>query len=174
MGYSLGGRIALHAAIADPTLWFGIVVIAGHPGIPDSEDRGRRIEADRGWSTRFLKEPWNRVMADWNNQAIFQGHTSPWTPAGEPLDPQSIAHWFERCSTGSQKNLRPLLAASDAVPILYLTGEDAQKYTGLGRSLASACPCVTHSIIPGAAHRVPWEAPEAFIATAQAFFAAHG
>jgi len=169
MGYSLGGRLALHAAIANPSLWRGIIVIAGHPGIENPAERHQRLETDKNWGRRFLTEPWGRLLADWNKQAVFLGGSKPVPPAEKAFDRGSISLWFDRCSTGRQNNLRPSLARLERPPILYLSGAGDRKYTGFGRDLASACPCLAHQIIPGAGHRVPWEISQAFVESVQSF-----
>src|SRR5579863_5244350 len=46
-GYSMGGRIALHAAAALPTRVRRLVLIGASPGIADAEEREQRRLADQ-------------------------------------------------------------------------------------------------------------------------------
>src|SRR4051794_21774844 len=46
LGYSLGGRIALHALLASPQLWSGAVIVSAHPGLTDDQERNDRLQAD--------------------------------------------------------------------------------------------------------------------------------
>jgi len=76
LGYSLGGRIGLHAILDEPDLWKVAVIVSAHPGLPElggpelaggpraaapgpaapgsrAEDRRVRLEADQKWAVRF-------------------------------------------------------------------------------------------------------------------------
>ena len=169
LGYSLGGRLALHAAAAKPDLWRGVIAVAAHPGIKDPIARRRRLEADRSWGNRFLSESWCAVMAGWNAQPVFRGGTKPETPADGAIDRESVFHWFDRCSTGRQRHLTPDLEALAQPPILYITGSEDINYCEFGRKLAASCPCLTHRIVPGTGHRVPWEDSHGFCKAVQSF-----
>ena len=39
LGYSMGGRLALHALLARPTLWQSAIVVSAHPGLAAVEER---------------------------------------------------------------------------------------------------------------------------------------
>src|SRR5262245_20355380 len=56
IGYSLGGRLALHCLTQTPSLWSGGVIISGHPGLGDPQMRQERRETDRKWAQRFISE----------------------------------------------------------------------------------------------------------------------
>ena len=45
-GYSLGGRLALHAALRDPGHYAALVTVGTSAGIEDSAVRAERAEAD--------------------------------------------------------------------------------------------------------------------------------
>jgi 2-succinyl-6-hydroxy-2,4-cyclohexadiene-1-carboxylate synthase len=96
MGYSLGGRIGLHALVNQPELWAGAVIISAHPGIEQSneEEKAARFEADHRWSLRWRSDSWDEVIRDWNSQPVFQGF-----PA---LDRKAkdFAHWLGRAIFG--------------------------------------------------------------------------
>src|SRR3990167_10842963 len=63
MGYSMGGRLALHALLASPALWRGAVIIGAHPGFADPKARAERQAGDEKWAKRFENDPWNEVVA---------------------------------------------------------------------------------------------------------------
>src|SRR5690242_6488130 len=50
VGYSLGGRIALHALTRKPEIWSAAVIISAHPGLSDPTERQKRIENDEKWA----------------------------------------------------------------------------------------------------------------------------
>ncbi len=175
LGYSLGGRLALHAVLAAPNSWAGAMVIAAHPGLPDPAARAKRRDRDRQWARRFAREPLAEVLADWDRQAVFGG--IPY-PLPRQLDATSRVRFVTSCqrfSLGYQADLREALyRAIDLPPILYITGARDDKYCQIGRELAALCPAISHRVVAAAAHRVPWENPQALSAIAREFGASVG
>jgi len=49
LGYSLAGRLALHAAIHFPELFKGIIIASADPGIKNDKDRLTRLVKDKKW-----------------------------------------------------------------------------------------------------------------------------
>lgn len=162
LGYSLGGRLALHAVLAHPRLWRGVIIVAAHPGVSDAADREACWRCDRTWGQRFLHEPWHQVIADWDRLSVFGGRPNPLPRDPKQFSPILISRAFEGYSKGRQTNLQPALAQLHQPPILYVTGSDDRKYSDLGRQLAQHCPVVRHQEVLGAGHRAPWENPARF------------
>ena len=52
-GYSMGGRLALHALL-EGGAWDAAILIAPHPGLETGEERAARREADALWASRAL------------------------------------------------------------------------------------------------------------------------
>lgn len=171
LGYSLGGRLALHALVAEPNLWAGAIVVAAHPGLSNASERVRRRSRDRFWAKRFAREPLESVFADWDSQKVFRQVSCPLPRSLATFDRARAVAGFDRFSLGLQTDLRPALQRLDTPPILYVAGEQDEKYCQLGRELTALCPAITLATVPGAAHRVPWEQPIEFAAIARAFWA---
>jgi len=169
LGYSLGGRLALHALTAEPNLWAGAIVVAAHPGLSNASERIRRRTRDRVWAKRFAREPLELVFADWDAQQVFQQVPCPLPRSLTTFSRTRAVAGFERFSLGLQADLRPVLQQLDLPPILYVAGGRDGKYCQLGRDLTALCPTMTLVTVPGAAHRVPWEQPAEFAAIARAF-----
>ena len=72
MGYSLGGRLAMHALILQPDLWDAAVIISAHGGLETAEERQQRCLADEQWAIRFENEPWQTLMQAWNTREVFR------------------------------------------------------------------------------------------------------
>ena len=160
LGYSLGGRLALHALIGSPGLWAGAMIVSAAPGT--TGERG--LKRDRIWANRFLHAPWDDLLADWDALPVFCGYPCT-TPRPETsFDRAKIAHAFESYSKGRMDNLVPHLPQL-SVPITYVTGSDDRRYGQLGNMLMQQCPSLVHVTIPKAGHRVPWEQPQAFAET---------
>ncbi|MEM9018577.1 MAG: hypothetical protein AAGC68_16320, partial [Verrucomicrobiota bacterium] len=58
-GYSLGGRLALHALAIHPDRWSGAVIASAHPGLECVEDRLARRSSDQVWAARARDGSWD-------------------------------------------------------------------------------------------------------------------
>ena len=163
LGYSLGGRLALHACLAKPDLWSGVIVVSGDPGSDDPDEKMLQLEKDKQWAERFRSEPMESLLAEWDEQPVFCSIPNPVPRNPEELDAEKTARLFEVFSKGRQRDLLPGLTKLQVPPILYLSGEKDEKYGELGEKLAASCPIVRHRVIPQAGHRIPWENPDSFV-----------
>lgn len=157
LGYSLGGRLALHALLECPALWSGAIVVGADPGLKSEEAREVQLQRDRIWAERWLREAWESLWQAWDAQGVFAGRRNETERPEWAYSRPQIARVFEIFSKGHQADLRPRLADLKAPPILYLSGEDDAKYRALGDELEAICPALSHKVIKDAAHRVPWE-----------------
>jgi 2-succinyl-6-hydroxy-2,4-cyclohexadiene-1-carboxylate synthase len=170
LGYSLGGRLALHALTTKPENWEAAILLSPHPGLQSIAERAARLQQDKAWAARFLNDPWDQVMAEWNGQAVLAG-TSASQPELEASGRQ-VAQAFDGWSLGRQQDLRPLLP-SVKCPVLWITGELDEKFTALARA-CTLLPNGIHRTIPNAGHRVHLDQPSAVIDTVRAFLDASG
>jgi 2-succinyl-6-hydroxy-2,4-cyclohexadiene-1-carboxylate synthase len=157
LGYSLGGRIALHALTQSPESWRGAIIVSANPGLRDTSERDVRVEVDRKWARRFLEESWSSVLRDWDAQPVFG--SQPYPLQDEGVDPRSelsrelCADLLTSCSLGLQEDLRPKIARLK-VPILWISGEQDVKYSQIGEEMVRLNSGIRHLSIPGAGHRV--------------------
>jgi 2-succinyl-6-hydroxy-2,4-cyclohexadiene-1-carboxylate synthase len=161
LGYSLGGRLALHALLARPAVWRGAVIVSAHLGLSDKPARVTRLADDANWTRRFRGDPWAAVMRDWNDRDVFGGREQTQPRDEARYDRAALAHALDAWSLGRQEDLAPRLAAL-TVPILWIAGANDRRYVTQGKRAANAARSVTFIQAPGAAHRVPWEAAEWF------------
>ena len=54
VGYSMGGRLGLHALVDDPGLWSRAVLVSAHPGLFGEEERILRMARDAEWAALAL------------------------------------------------------------------------------------------------------------------------
>jgi 2-succinyl-6-hydroxy-2,4-cyclohexadiene-1-carboxylate synthase len=163
LGYSLGGRLALHACIHRPDLWQGVVVVGADPGLGSSEEKKHQFTRDCNWADRLKKEPLEELVREWDEQPVFCGIENSAPRNLDELDPTQLSQQFEVFSKGLQENLVPKLAELRRPPILFLSGEKDSKYQKIGEGLAKSCPLVSFGVIQDAGHRVPWENPNEFV-----------
>jgi 2-succinyl-6-hydroxy-2,4-cyclohexadiene-1-carboxylate synthase len=162
LGYSLGGRLALHAYIHRPDLWEGVVVVGADPGLASSEEKNQQFARDRNWADRLKKEPLEQLVREWDEQPVFCGIENSAPRNLEELDPIQLSQQFEVFSKGLQQNLVPALSELKNPPVLFLAGEKDKKYQQIGDELAELCPVVKSQWVEDSGHRVPWENPESF------------
>ena len=71
LGYSMGGRLALHALLEDSNPWQAAIIISAHPGLEDEKEREARIASDAEWASKALMGTWESFTDDWNAQPIL-------------------------------------------------------------------------------------------------------
>jgi len=163
LGYSLGGRLAMHALLACPGAWGAAVLIAAHPGEADEEKRAAVQARDAAWADRCRSgEAMGRLLAEWDALPVFGGHPNRAPRMTETVDRERCARGFEAFSRAGQADLRPALAAASLPPVLYVTGRDDPRYPALGDELAEIVSELGHESLEGAGHRVPWDRPDEF------------
>jgi 2-succinyl-6-hydroxy-2,4-cyclohexadiene-1-carboxylate synthase len=159
LGYSLGGRLGLHALLARPAQWRGAVIVSAHLGLDDEAARAARRKDDARWADRFAREPWQEVLRAWDARDVFAGRAQPLGRLEGAYDRAALAAALRTWSLGVQRPLGPLLGAVPC-PVLWLAGEHDRRSVAQGEAAVRYLPRATLRIAPRAAHRVPWETPE--------------
>ncbi|WP_369599951.1 alpha/beta fold hydrolase [Hahella sp. SMD15-11] len=162
LGYSMGGRLALHALTRQPERWQAAVIVAAHPGPESGRDREQAARFDTHWANRFRHEPPDAVLDDWYRLPVFAGRPPAHRFALKDTPAERVAAMFEVFSKARQPWLLPALGRL-RLPIHYITGSLDRPYTDWGKRLGHALPTLTHHVIPDAGHRVPWEQPQRFM-----------
>jgi 2-succinyl-6-hydroxy-2,4-cyclohexadiene-1-carboxylate synthase len=157
LGYSMGGRLAMQAAVAEPERWSGAVFVSAHPGLVSG--RAERLNADQAWAERFRCDPWFELMRDWNAQAVLASGVTLERREAD-FDREALACAMDVWSLGRQEDLRTRLVGLP-FPVLYVTGERDEKFTALIGDLRLP-NSQKHVVIAGAGHRVPWDRPAEF------------
>lgn len=162
IGYSMGGRAALHAALFNPELVRGLVLIGATAGLDSAEDRASRREADHGLAERLLNDGLEQFMDRWLANPLFAGLDDIAAAKDQRLTnrPEGLAASLRNCGTGSQQPLWDRLAEL-TMPVLIVAGDEDHKFTAIGQRMAEA---MTNSpvdvlILPGT-HAVHLEEPE--------------
>ena len=70
-GYSLGGRLALRAALRDPGRYRGVVTIGASAGIEEPVARSTRAEADEKLAGWMEAMPITEIVSVWERQPLF-------------------------------------------------------------------------------------------------------
>jgi len=156
LGYSRGGRLALQELL-DGTNYKAAVFISTRVS-PSTESR-------EAWAQRFEHDDWQPLLRDWNAQPLFGGHVLP--RAEEDFDRAELARQLREHVPPALPRLHEL-----KIPTLWIAGARDATYVAEAELAAARAPNAAVEIVVGAAHRVPWEKPEAVIAALRRFLGA--
>ncbi|GAA4886353.1 2-succinyl-6-hydroxy-2,4-cyclohexadiene-1-carboxylate synthase [Ferrimonas pelagia] len=168
LGYSLGGRLALHLAqhlqSSQPQRLLSLTLESAHPGLTDPAQRQQRLEADACWHQSMLDQPMQTFLDAWYRQGVFadlsDARRAQMIAARSGNDPRALSALYLGTSLGHQSDLRGL---ANAMPIRLLTGEHDTKFSEMGQHWA-ARTALSHRVIRAGGHNLHAGAPEAFVA----------
>jgi 2-succinyl-6-hydroxy-2,4-cyclohexadiene-1-carboxylate synthase len=162
VGYSMGGRLALHAALGAP--FAGLVVLGASAGMEDPEERRRRRAADSELAAWIERHSIEEVVARWEHNPVFASQPEALVEAQRPgrldHDPAALARLLRSAGQGSLDPIWDRLGSLQ-MPVLALVGADDGTYWAAAQRIASLVPHGTAAAIPGAGHAAHLEAPEA-------------
>jgi 2-succinyl-6-hydroxy-2,4-cyclohexadiene-1-carboxylate synthase len=161
VGYSMGGRLALHLALARPDLVQRLVLIGATGGIDDDTERAARRAADDALADHLLDVGVATFLDEWLAQPLFVGLTQATAARQERLanTAAGLASSLRLAGTGTQEPLWDQLAAID-VPVLVLAGVDDAKFSAIaGRLARSIGPNATVALVPRSGHTTQLENP---------------
>jgi len=162
-GYSMGGRIALRVALADPDRVSRLVLISTTAGIESEEQRIMRRAADEALAQRLGREPFEQFVRRWRAQPLFADDPPAVNEAARAdqrrNDPQGLAAALRGIGAGALTPVWDRLGEL-AMPALVLAGQRDERYAAIGRRLADALPRGELRIVPGG-HTLPLENPQA-------------
>ncbi len=174
IGYSLGGRLALHFALRHPKLVEFLVLESASPGIDDSHDRIARREADEKWAAMLEREGLAEFLDAWYAQDLFASlRAKPDLLAQIKArrlsgDSHLLANNLRDFSPGFILSLWPRLAEWRA-PLLFIAGELDKKYCDIGSRVARLCPRGSLRIVRDSGHAVHEENRADFLAALREF-----
>lgn len=162
VGYSMGGRTALHAALSTPDLIQGLVLIGATAGLDDTRQRANRRDADEALARKLTTHGLPRFLDDWLRLPLFAGLSEAQAAKQERLKnrPEGLAASLRNCGTGTQEPLWDRLAAL-TMPVLVVVGDRDHKFTELGHRLVAAMSSTSAELVsvPGT-HAVHLERPD--------------
>jgi 2-succinyl-6-hydroxy-2,4-cyclohexadiene-1-carboxylate synthase len=173
VGYSMGGRVALHAALSHPAEVERLVLIGGTAGIDDPVERAARRAADDRMASHIERFGVEWFVDEWLENPLFAGLTAETAMRDDRLlnTPAGLASSLRLAGTGSQTPLWDRLASVTA-PVLVLVGAHDDKFRSLGERLASAIPNADVAVVDGAGHSVHLEQPDATVDAITSWLAA--
>lgn len=174
VGYSMGGRLALHAALRRPHALAGLVVVGASAGIEDDDERAERRAADErlaGWmEARSIEQ----IVEAWEGLPVFATQSRELREALRPgrlsHEPTELASLLR---TAGQGVLHPVWdrLGEIACPAMVVAGEADGPYAEAAYRMAGGMPDASARLIPGTGHAPHLEEPDLFARELAAFLA---
>jgi len=162
VGYSMGGRIALHAALAQPERIARMVLIGASPGIADPAERDARRAADDALADEIERLSIEAFAERWARTPVLAGQPAA-VAAAVHADrlrnrPAGLARALRGLGTGALSSLWERLGEI-RIPVALVVGERDAKFTAIAAEMAQALPAAEVVGIPDTGHAVHLEAP---------------
>ena len=172
VGYSMGGRFALHVAARHPDAVTRLVLVSATAGIVDGDERAARARSDDALARRVESEGVESFLKWWVSQPLFA--TLPSSAAriadrAANATAPGLASSLRLAGTGSQQPLWDALHALD-MPVLVIAGELDNKYVALGERITAAAGANARlHVVQGAGHACHLEKPDEFLSVVTEF-----
>ncbi|MBC49930.1 MAG: 2-succinyl-6-hydroxy-2,4-cyclohexadiene-1-carboxylate synthase [Ilumatobacter sp.] len=172
VGYSMGGRVALHAAIRYPDSVKRLVLIGATPGLADDAERRARRIADNALADHIEKVGVDAFIDEWLTNPLFAGLTKQTAQRADRLrnTAAGLSSSLRLAGTGAQEPLWGSLADAKC-PVLLIVGATDHKFRTIAENMADLLPDATVAVIDGAGHSVHLEQPAATVQVLLNWFA---
>lgn len=168
LGYSMGGRVALHFAIHRPERVSGLVLESATPGLVSPEERAARVESDNALAD-FIEsqgvaafvERWEKLPL-WESQQRLSAEVREGQHAARlKNNPRGLANSLRGLGTGVQVPLWERLGELK-MPVLLMAGELDAKFSQLASQMHLQIARSKLVIVPEAGHAIHLEQPAEF------------
>jgi len=167
VGYSMGGRLALHVAARRPERVASLLTIGAHAGLEEDARAGRR-QSDEALAERIDHDRDEAFVNYWGALPLFAGLER----RGPAYVAEVRAERLQNHAAGLACSLRGMGAGVMeplwdelvhlSVPCTFVAGQLDHGYVASARRLAATVPKGRSEIVPRAGHAVHQERPDAF------------
>ena len=166
-GYSMGGRVALNAALALGDRLDRLVLIGASPGLADPAERAARRAADDALADRIEAIGVEAFAREWAELPLWEGQPERVRAAANAdrlrNTPAGLAAALRGLGTGVMEPLWDALP-SLGVPVTLAVGERDEKFRAIAERMAAVLPRAEIVVVPGAGHAAQLEQPAAVAA----------
>jgi len=163
-GYSLGGRLALHAALRDPDRYAGLVTVGSAAGIEAPGAREERAQADAKLAAWMETQPIDAIVGIWERQPLFGDQSEKLVEQQRTdrltQDPRGLALLLR---TAGQGALEPMWQRLHnlRLPLLAIAGDRDDAYAKAAARMARGAPFGRSEIVEAAGHAAHLQQPQA-------------
>lgn len=175
LGYSMGGRVALHLALAAPERFASLTLESASPGIVDAAERAARVRADEALADLLEQDGIEAFVDRWEQMPLFASQSRLSAAARARVragrlasDPRGLAGSLRGFGAGVPTPLQGRLGEL-LLPTLLIAGALDAKYVSLGQEMAAAMPMARLEVVADAGHTVHLEKPDAFASLVSRF-----
>lgn len=179
LGYSMGGRAALSAAVAYPSLFSSLVLVGATAGISDPAARAERIVADEALAERIERDGLAAFVDRWMALPIFASQSrlgQTYLDAARAQRMRNRPHGLAQSLRGMGAGAQPPIFDSVShveKPALFVVGGEDEKFQNIARQLEAGMSHAEVSVLAGVGHAAHLEAPEEFARIVRAFWGRH-
>jgi 2-succinyl-6-hydroxy-2,4-cyclohexadiene-1-carboxylate synthase len=161
-GYSLGGRVAQHVALAAPERVTRLILVSTSAGISDDPARAARVAADERLADELTRMSIEEFADHWMANPLFDvtlAEASRWWR--EDLlrnDPIALAEVLRTVGGGAMAPLWDRIGTL-TMPVTIVVGGRDTKFMAYAERFAQLLPQAEVRIVDGASHGLPREAP---------------
>lgn len=175
-GYSLGGRLALNAAVRDPARYAALVTVGSSAGIEERTARSARAEADAKLAGWMETQPIEQIVELWERQPLFADQSDALVEEQRPgrlaQDPLSLALLLRTAGQGAMDPIWGQLHTLE-MPVLAMAGARDERYCELAGRIAATVPNGSDRLIEHAGHAAHLQRPEDVAEALVAFLDEH-
>jgi 2-succinyl-6-hydroxy-2,4-cyclohexadiene-1-carboxylate synthase len=165
VGYSMGGRLALHAALREPERPGALVLVGVSAGIEDRGEREDRRRSDESLAEWMERRSIEEVVERWERQPVFETQPGDLRERQRPgrlsHDPRLLAQLLRSAGQGALEPVWEHLKDLRC-PVLLTAGEQDRRYGSAARRMAAEFPDARIRLVPDAGHAPQLEAPAEF------------
>jgi 2-succinyl-6-hydroxy-2,4-cyclohexadiene-1-carboxylate synthase len=162
-GYSMGGRVALHVALALPDRVKRLVLIGASPGIADPAERAARRREDARMADEIELLRIEEFALRWASNPLLAGQPASVHEDRLRNTPTGLARALRSLGTGALPSLWERLGDL-RMPVVLMVGQRDEKFRKIAVEMATAIAGADLVIVPGSGHAVHLEAPAAVAA----------
>lgn len=162
VGYSMGGRMLLHAALNDQVGEIrSLILIGATAGIESATERAERKIADAQKAARIMELGTPAFVTEWLQQPMFAHLTDEQSSKYQRFEnsAEGLAMSLRHCGTGVQEPLWDRLKHL-RMPVLIIAGSEDEKYTALGKRMVVEIGSNARFVNIDGGHAVHTENPE--------------
>jgi 2-succinyl-6-hydroxy-2,4-cyclohexadiene-1-carboxylate synthase len=163
VGYSLGGRLALRAALREPAHYLGVVTMGATAGIDEPTLRSTRAEADERLAAWMEAAPIEDIVGVWERQPLFADQSEQLIEeqrAGRlEQRPESLAMLLRTAGQGVLEPVWHELLRFE-LPLLAIAGARDEGYVRAAKRIADIAPRGRAEIVEDAGHAAQLQRPE--------------